>query len=167
MKRILTIFLAIFISISSSAQIQNKLLGFTLGTTTKTAVYNYYKNNHTKVIKNNDDYVVEKVKFAGQVWDYTFFSFHKGKLYSVYFNKSDFFTSLAVLDGLWEHLSTTLMNKYGDYCLNTSSEKIMFSDGKTDVSITYNYLDGHKGIGLMYTNRGLRVQKDEADDNEL
>ena len=79
MKKVLAIFLAFIIGLSMSAQIQNKLLGFTLGTSTKYEIRNKYKNERS--FSEEDSFImVRDIRFASQHWDYVAFYFFENKL---------------------------------------------------------------------------------------
>ena len=80
MKKVLVIFLALIIGLSMSAQIQNKILGFTLGETTKSEVYNKYKNEPLFVEDESGILGIGGLQFAGQVWDIVSFEFENNSI---------------------------------------------------------------------------------------
>ena len=65
MKRFFIIAIALFFGVSMSAQIQNKILRFTLGTSTKNEVIDKYKNEKI-FVEEGYDICVGNLEFAGQ-----------------------------------------------------------------------------------------------------
>ncbi len=170
MRKCLITFLALVLGLSMSAQIQNKILGFTLGSTSKTTVYNYLKTNHIKFIKEeNGEYCAEKVKFAGTLWEFVWFTFYDGKLYNVDFSLSDYSTPVQTMDLIYKRLDNTLISKYAryyDYDKSTNERKL-YSDNVTQISFTYRYFQGSKSLGIMYTYLPLFNSKQSSDADEL
>ena len=170
MKKVLAIFLALIIGLSMSAQIQNKFFGLTLGKTTKTTVYNYLKKNNIKFTTTEDgDYRARKMKFAGEVWENVWFSFYNGIFYSVYFQTSEDYKSIELMDVIHRKLDNSLKNKYAIYYdpYESRSDKIVYSDNVTRVGLTYNYFEGVKHLGLMYHDLDLFYKQWESDADEL
>lgn len=165
MKRILAISLALIIGLSLSAQIQNKILGFTLGETTKSEVYNKYKSQEL-FTELDGDIAVGNLKFAGQVWDVTLFRFYNDKLMVVQFSVSESTTPLTILESLWVDFKYKLENKYSDYYINSLTDFILFSDFKTDLSLSFFDVNG-MGLNLSYSDCALREQYKQAEEDEL
>jgi len=168
MKRIITIFLALFIGLSMSAQIQTKILGFTLGTTNKSTVLNQYKTKIKKASYAEDTYDLQNVEFAGYKWDLVSFAFHKGKLYAVYFTMSSSHTPVSIIDLSWNSLKNSLYNKYSRYYSNRStSNTIEYSDRKTEVILMKKTYQGKGFLSLTYRDKYMYQQIVNARDIEL
>ena len=167
MKKALAIFLAFIIGLSMSAQIQNKLLGFTLGTTTKAEVYNKYKNE-SNFIADGDEYYLLDTKFAGSKWDLVSFYFFHNKLAGVSFADLEHSTPMQLMESIWTDLKDKLRNKYSNYLIPTSPDMILYSDGITNVSLKLTDL-GSSGMGLIlyYSNRALTEGKMDEEEGEL
>lgn len=153
-----------------SAQIQTKVLGFTLGSTTNTTIYNHFKKNNKKVIKLDDgSYQVPKVQFAGIVWDSAFFCFYKSKLCGIYFICSEDFNLKATLDVMWNDLSNRLNNKYGLYysSSNSTPSRKEYCDDKIKLSLEYSYSQSRNVINLSYIHCPLWKQRVLSIDDEL
>lgn len=170
MKRIILIGLLLLNVLASSAQIQRKFLGFTLGSTSKTAVYNYLKTNHIKFIKNEEgEYCAEKVKFAGEIWEYVWFSFYNGKLYNVDFSISEYSKPIESMDLIYKRLDNSLSRKYAiyyDYNESTSERKV-YRDNTIQISFLYRYFQGSKSLSIMYTYLPILNSIVSSEDDEL
>lgn len=165
MKKVLAIFLALIIGLSMSAQIQNKFLGFTLGTTTKSEVYNKYKNEKDLIVEGDDIYVGD-LKFAGQVWDITTFRFYNNRLMAIQFSITDRNTPESLMESTWEIFKGKLWNKYSDYYFTSStSDFILYSDGNIDLTLSRSVVG--KGVNLLYCDCVLREQQKISEDSEL
>ena len=167
MKRYLTILLALVIGLSMSAQIQRTFLGFTLGTTTKSEVYEKYKGNDNFSEDKDGGYSVTNIEFAGQKWDIANFDFSDDLLLSVHFSMLSMFTSESILDSVWENLRLKLMEKYGDYNYFSTSEYLLFKDDATKLSITNSYAGGYKVLLIKYTDSALKDKQTQVNDSEL
>jgi hypothetical protein len=167
MKKVFAIFLALIIGLSMSAQIQRTFLGFALGTTTKSEVYNKYKDEKYFLEYDNGDYAVGALEFAGQKWDVTTFAFYNNRLLSVHFALLEYSTPLSILDSKWDDLKARILNKYGDYNYYFDSEYLLFTDNKTRISLSYLYATDTKALGLMYTDEALKEQQRKEEDSDL
>lgn len=167
MKKVLAIFLAFIIGLSMSAQIQNKLLGFTLGTTTKPEVRNKYKYDKGFNEDSSGDIFVKNIRFASNDWDYVHFHFYNNKLSSVDFSNVEPFTSIPIMESRWYNLKDRIYNKYGDYYLRTQSSMIMYSDGVTSIALNLSDDTGGMILMLYYSNDALIRQELQAGDDEL
>ena len=166
MKKVLAIFLAFIIGLSMSAQIQNKILGFTLGSTTKTEVYDKYK--HEKHFQERSEgYSVGGLEFAGQKWDITSFNFYNNQLSNIQFSLVDLGTPVYVMDSVWDYLRLTLLDKYGDYNYFSTSEYLFFEDGKTNLAISYKYAGENKALVLIYSDSALKELQRQSEENDL
>ena len=155
-------------TIAVSAQIQRKILDFSLGVTTKTQVLNYLKSHHYKYSHNEDgEYVVEKIKFAGHIWPVAYFSFYKGKFYCVDFRDSDSFTPKETLELVWNSINQSLCRKYSAYSNTIDNDYIDFSDNRTSVSLDHRYLMGGRTLAIMYIDLINNRQKIKEDEDEL
>lgn len=170
MKKVFVIFLTLIIGLSMSAQIQNKILGFTLGSTSKTTVYNYLKSNNIKFSKNeNGEYWAKKVKFAGEIWESVWFSFYDGKLYNVHFYISEDSKSIQLMDAIYGKIKKSLDNKYSDYYMynESTNERHYYFDNVTRIIFSYSYFQGVKSLDLMYSNMPIFSRKLASEEGEL
>ena len=169
MKRTILILAAIIIGLSMSAQIQNKFLGFTLGSTTKSEIYNKYKNAELLKVDEMGDISVGNLVFADTRWDFTTFNFYNNILYSVQFSLSEELTSLALMNSAWDSFNTKLWNKYSDYYIanNSTSEMKIYIDGKIGLSLFYMGEPFRRIMGLQYLDINLYLQRSQAADDEL
>ncbi len=169
-RRTLLTLTLLLCTLVASAQIQRKFLGFTIGVTSKTTVYNYLRNNNIKFSKNEkDEYLAKKIKFAGEVWDYVWFSFYNGKLYNLDFYIDEDSTPIQTMDLIYNRLDYTLSNKYAsyfDYNKSTSERKV-YNDNITKITFRYEYIEGSKSIAIMYTYLPLLNHKLSSDADEL
>ena len=155
-------------AVIATAQIQRKILDFTLGVTTKTQVLNYLKRHHCHYSLNEDgEYVVNKISFAGHNWPIAYFSFYNGKFYCVDFRDSDGFTSTETLELVWKRFNNSLNKKYSIYSVSIKDDYIEFSDYKTNVSLDYRYSYGSKSLSIMYYDIYLFKQKNKSEESEL
>ena len=167
-KRFYFLIAFLLCAVITTAQIQRKILDFTLGVTTKTQVLNYLKNHHFNYSLNEDgEYVVQKITFAGHNWPIAYFSFYKGKFYCVDFRDSDSFTPAETLELVWKRLNNSLNKKYSIYSISTKDDYIEFSDNKTNVSLDHRYSFGGKTLAIMYYDIYLVNQKYTCEESEL
>lgn len=168
MKRIISIVLLLVCVLTASAQIQRNFLGFTLGVTTKSVVYNKYKHNKSLQINEDGDLRVSNITFAGQKWDLVLFKFANNKLQAVSFFSTEPNTTITEMDMAWNRLSENLLIKYGKYYRDSStSEHLMFTDGKTNLSLSYSVIEYYKGLSLFYFDRKLFNQQTQKEFDEL
>lgn len=169
MKRIISIVLLLVCVLTASAQIQRNFLGFTLGVTTKTQVYNYLKTHHYKFTKQTyeDGYQVENVSFGGYHWTALFITFYKNKLSSVSFYDSDDFKPQELLEANYKYLSSSLDNKYYLYLSEQSSNEKHYTDGIVECALEYSYSMNAMMLSLRYYYRPLLKQDMIDDDSEL
>ena len=170
MKKVLAIFLALIIGLSMSAQIQTKILGFTLGTTSKTSVLNHYKTRITRVNHNADEtYRIQDVNFAGLIWDYAYFAFVNDKLYRVSFQSSSNNIPASLLDLDWENLKSSLNKKYSQFYLSnrSTSEIKEYSDGTTYLTLNYEFFMDRMILCISYSNEYLLHQTVKAAEDDL
>ena len=168
MKRELVIFLAFIIGLSTSAQIQTKIFGFTLGTSTKAEVYNKYKYE-SNFLDSEDCYCIADKKFAGYEWDLVSFYFFNNKLAGVSFTSLEPSTPLHIIESEWTVLKDKLGNKYSNFFIPTSADMILYSDGITNIVLKFGDLagSGQYGLILYYSNRALTEGKMDAEEDEL
>ena len=154
--------------ITATAQIQRRILGFTLGVTTKAQVLNYLKNHHYKYsLRKNGEQVASNITFAGYNWQDTYFSFYKGKLYCVDFRDDGEYTPEELLTEVWDRVKNSLNRKYSLYSISSKDDNIEFSDNKTYVGLKYKYIFGSKSLSIMYFDIYLFNQCSNSEYNEL
>ena len=155
MKRIIIIFIVLFIPLASMAQIQRSLMGCTLGSSDKSSVLALYPTCQIGMTDVEDAFcpglpihlntakgspLIElNVAFAGIDWSYAYFGFYSNTLCEVFFGSGEYPSA-----GDWNSLKRSLISKYGKYQKDHSTysaddykiEYYIFSDGKT--RIVYN-----------------------------
>lgn len=149
MKRIISIVLLLVCVLAASAQIQRNILGFTLGETTKTQVYDYLKENQYNITDNpiKDGCMINtKVEFLGYTWAKVFISFFDDKFYSVSFYDDDEYALPAMLKERFTKLSRTLNLKYFYYFQDDQEDSKYYSDDKV-------YLVLHRDIDSLTGKR--------------
>lgn len=169
MKKVLAIFLSFLIGISMSAQIQNKILGFTLGTTTKSQINNKYNDESILIEDELGSISVGNIVFAGQKWDIVTFYFYNNILESIQFCETEVLTPRYLMQSIWDGIKNSLWNKYSEYLIEDSSpEFILYSDGITDLALSYSNtpLD-EKGLALRYYDQSLRKLRMQAEEDDL
>ena len=164
MKRILAISLALIIGLSLSAQIQNKILGFTLGKTTKSQVCKSYKKNYMFRELSDGNCIVFDERFAGYEWHNVQFSFYKGILYKVRLEDHNQYDNKTT----WESLKKSLNKKYGKYFISEIKEDeitdaIFYSDDKTALKLSSNVFM----TTLQYIDIEIAKQKIDDEESEL
>ena len=142
---------------TSYAQIQTKILGCRVGSSTANEVMSilnqqgyaiYYCGQHSFVSASGirscgEDYQIRgSILFGGICWDYVRFTFVGGKLAKVSF-------SCIEKDGLYSKLLSNLKNKYSRYYENYLFQR--FRDGYTEISLTSGGF-----LGLHYSNIKLQ-----------
>lgn len=168
MKRTLSICLLLLCVLSASAQIQRNFLGYTLGSTTKSVIYNKYKTNKLFHRYANGDFCVGDITFAGQKWDVVMFEFTNNKLASIQFFLTEPISSISEMDIVWDRLSGRLLEKYSDYYREAStSDVLQFVDSKTFLSLMYRSINYSKGLALRYSDRDLTRQQTQSEIDEL
>ena len=167
MKKVLAIFLAFIIGLSMSAQIQNKLLGFTLGKTNRSEVYNKYKNDTYFIEKEDGSICSTDVTFAGHEWDMVVFNFVDNKLSAVAFSDIETETPVKIMESTWKSLKERLWNKYSKYYENTTDDMILYSDDTNKLVLRFSDSTGRLLLLLYYTNIALTVQQMQAEEDEL
>lgn len=152
----------------ATAQIQRKILDFTLGVTNKAQVINHLKSHRFKYSINNDgDIVVDNVAFAGHNWPGVFLNFYNGIFYLVSFRDNESFTPKEIMESVWKRIRNTLNSKYHIYLESSNENEIEFSDNKTTVSLKYEYIIYNKSLSIMYYDVNLFIKKIKSDDSEL
>lgn len=115
MKKALAIILSFVFGLSMSAQIQNKLLGFKLGKTNRSEVYNKYKNDQYFMENADGSICTSDINFAGHDWDMVTFHFVDNKLSSVAFSDIETETPIQIMESMWSNLKDKLWTKYSSY----------------------------------------------------
>jgi hypothetical protein len=170
MKKLGFIFvLTLFVNICATAQIQRHFFDFTLGVTTQKEVSKYFEKNGKELINIDDEYIVDNVKFAGNIWTCAAFYFHEGKLMRVIFLDNENSSSNQGLDSLWKRLSNTISDKYSSYYNEKVSKEnyLVYDDDQTIVVLHYETFEGRKSISIMYNDRDLCDKVREEMNNDL
>ncbi len=167
MKKVLAIFLAFIIGLSMSAQIQNKLLGFTLGKTNRSEIYNKYKNDRYFMERADGSICTGDIKFAGHEWDMVAFTFVDNKLSSVAFSDIETETPVSIMESTWQNLKDKLTKKYSQYYEKTTYDMILYSDDNNKLGLSFSETSGRMLLMLYYTNIALNLQQIQADEDEL
>lgn len=168
-----TILFSIFLMICSmdmTGQIQRTFFGLNLGVSTRKEVENVFKAKQKKIwFPEDDSFSVRYLSFGGNKWPAVYFYFYNKKLYLIYFSDTERFTEKNTLYAVWKRLDVSLMSKYQDYFKDDKStlyEK-EFIDNRTRLKFGYRYVDGIKGITLMYTDLRLQYEMFRNEEDEL
>lgn len=148
----------------TSAQIQTKFFGCTLGQTTlATAIANLRARNILFVVNPDGSILITDCRFGGYTWTLTSFYFYEGRLYSVLFMNDG-----AVDIELYNSLVTTLDKKYSKYKYESKSDRSKYQDDKTRVTTGYkdNLLNA-KCFALSYIDKHLDDLQNEAEEDEF
>ena len=115
MKRISLILFALVICMVANAQITNKIWNLTLGISGKQQVINAINPHNLQIRDKGVDYIncssSTSFDFGGESWDYARFRFYNGKLYSISFRYTTFFSVRESFD----RLKNSLNKKYYSY----------------------------------------------------
>lgn len=168
MKRTIFVGLLLLCVLAASAQIQRNLLGFTLGTTTKSVVYNKYKTYKSFSKDEYGNYTVSDIVFAGEKWDYVSFEFTNNKLEAVQFVMAEPFSSKNEINTAREKFNSMLWEKYSEYInVISDSDSKVFCDNKTDLIFIYRIIDYNACISIRYSDRELFDQSSQKEMDEL
>lgn len=172
MKRFILVLLTSIICIYAQAQITNKIWNLTLGVSNKQQVTNVINSHNLQIRDKGADYITcssnTSFNFGGESWNYAKFRFYKGKLYSISFSYTTFFSVRESFD----RLKNSLDSKYSRYIkgqdLTTYGDwYIDYDDGKTTIDLTYNIEQGNDFVGIMYYDNALMIKQAKASDSEL
>lgn len=169
MKRYILLLVIAACNIAAYSQIQNKILGSTLGVTPKSTVIQRLKSRGYKINYVEKNTIrIDNVSFGGFTWASAYMDFHNGKLYVVDFSDSEFFTPKKSLNLRYESLSQSLDKKYSAY-KEPEDDYATYSDGKNYVRIKYEYseITHNWGISLMYINVALQESSVKESESEL
>lgn len=172
MKRFIVAIIAFIICICAQAQITNKIWNLTLGVSNKQQVTNVINTHKLQIRDKGADYITcsssNSFEFGGESWNYAKFRFYNGKLYSISFSYTTFFSVKESFD----RLKNSLDNKYSSYIKDKDFTTygdwyIDYSDGKTTIDLTYNIEQGRDFVGIMYYDNALMLKHSKASDSEL
>lgn len=150
-----------------SAQIQRTFFGFTLGTTTKSEVYNKC-NGSVKITEIRGGYQIWPLSFGGYDWTGANLLFYKNKLYQVLLYSRGYATRDK--DEIWNELNAKLKKKYFQYYSSSSTlDDVWYIDNYTYLNLEFIYYNNISECQrrLIYTDRALYTQKKIDEDNEL
>lgn len=175
MKKIILLIFASLVCIISHAQINNKIIGLTLGKSTQQEVNTILrKYNLPKYEENSTDvynYIIcygKQFQLIGQTWDYAKFYFLDNKLYTISLSCiGDQRYTLSVFN----HLKKILDDKYSNYFIDDSMEDgdryIDYNDGITSIQLSLMKGGGYFNIGLRYYNNKLVQEEYNRKKNNL
>lgn len=169
-KIILVCLLSLICSIDMAGQIQRKFFGLNLGVATRQEVINVFKAKQKEIwLPGDDHFSVRDISFGGNRWPVIYFYFYNNKLYLIYFSDTDRFSNVNKLNAIWERLDVSLSSKYKDYYDDKQSTlyKKVFNDNRTRLNFDYKYVDGIKGITLMYTDIRSQYEMFMNEEDEL
>ena len=169
MKKNILFFIMLVISLCVNAQIQRNICGSKLAYSSKNDVVTYFKNKNIKTTWKDGALIVNQLKFAGQTWEEARFSFHKGKLYQVFFTSSSLTESKELLDGKWDYYSDLIKNKYSKYFISSMSadKDLLYYDDITLLKLVYSYYQGRWIFSIIYTDSNLLDDINASVDSEL
>ena len=151
MKKTILILIIVFItSLSGFAQIQNRILGCTLGVTSQQATISTLKSRGLNVVKyeGNDLYgsgdvtfyqIKDGVSFGGYNWSDAKIRFINGKFASILFQ------TYGASDAQYNKLKSTIISKYKRYQKDFGNNPY-FQDGKTEIILMNNSSNGWMSI---------------------
>lgn len=157
-------------SIEMAGQIQRKFFGLNLGISTRQEVISVFKAKQIKIwLPKDDHFSVRDINFGGNKWPVVYFHFYNNKLYLVYFSDTERFTVENTLNAVWKRLDVSLAAKYKDYYNDTQSTlyQKVFNDNRTRLNFDYKFVEGIKGITLMYTDIRLQNEMFIKEEDEL
>ena len=172
MKRISLILFALVICMVANAQITNKIWNLTLGISGKQQVTNAINAHNLQIRDEGVDYITcsssTSFDFGGKSWNYANFQFYNGKLYSISFSYTTFFSVRESFDRLKNSLNKKYYSYIKDKDLNTYGDwYIYYDDGKTTIYLTYNIEQGKDFVGIMYSDDALMLKQANKSDSEL
>lgn len=156
----------------AQAQITNKILGLTLGVSSKALVKQIISDYKLTAKVQGSDVIgctaPNTFEFGGFNWTSIVFTFYKGKLCAVTFLNDKSPASGEAFDSL----KITLYDKYSNYLTRNDSYSngnkwIEYDDGKTTLSLSYDFRNYRHNVGLLYCDRALFDMKTESDKSEL
>lgn len=166
-KILLSLFICLCATLTISAQIQRTFFGLTLGVSTKSDVERFYKEHGVVFDENNN--VINNVRFGGTRWGGFSCSLVNGILYQVIFMENELSSSKENVNIVWDNFSNALYSKYSQYYSNSlsKSESSTYIDEKTMIRISNESMSGYDCVGISYTDLELMGKKIQVDQNEL
>lgn len=153
MKKILSIFICLFLTIIAQAQMSHTFFGATLGVSTKQQTINALMDKKVNVIGNTETGIMAKnVRFDDVTYDQMFMHFYNGKLSEINFLNDD---------GLGYNVINLLADKYTRkypsyrYYFTNSSSGYMFDDDVMQIIITND----------MIIFRDMKIIEQQQKDN--
>lgn len=163
MKKIISLTLMIITALAINAQINTRILGVTLGQSTKQQVRSAMKQKGYRCIEFADGGLGIQPRnglyFGGQLWEVVFFWFYNNKLSTIGFEFKGYNS-----DEYFELLKEKLYNKYSKYYTQEMEETIFFEDNKSRIILDVE--DGYI-LRLDYSNKRLSALKEQSQENEL
>lgn len=170
MKKIILTLLAGFVFFTSSAQIQRKILGFTLGVTPKSTVVQRMKaQGYIHTTDPDGAYIYNNVKFGSVMWSYVSISFYQNKLFQVWFQNNSIQSDYNTLKSQYQTLKITLDEKYGLYFDSEISEgtNLYYSDNITNIMFSLREYRGTNYLSISYEDNVLKTSQKKSERNEL
>lgn len=161
MKKLILIVFALFVSITSFAQIQKKIFGCTLGTTTYQQVEKILESNYRNPWFDGSRTILEfdKIEYGGYYWSDVTFTFHKKVLYSVTFKGSNY-TSTRNCPNDFTELESDLRKRYGQY---ENSEG--YDDGTVVIKTSFYQKDKYQSATIVYEYKPFSKEKQKENEN--
>lgn len=162
MKKLILIIFALFMSITSFAQIQKKVFGCTLGTFTYNQVERTLENNYENPWFDGSRTILgfDNIEYGGYYWHKVTFKFYKKVLYSVTLEGSNFTTSRNCPNN-FEDLEADLRRRYSQY---QTSEG--YDDGTVVIKTAFfeNPQHNYKSATITYEYKPF-TKKKQAENN--
>lgn len=164
-----------FVCLTAFAQIQDRILGFHLGVSSKQTVITKLKHRGYKIDYEQDNRIgINNVIFAGYSWHYVRIEFQDNKLFSIDFVNRSSVSSLEVINYQFEMLSMQMHLKYFEKYYdpdksssNANHDSSWYSDGTNLVAISKSLQNGEWWISLGYYNSFLGKRQMESNFDEL
>ncbi len=160
MKRFLLFSFFIFSSLILTAQIQRRILGQTIGVSTKNEVFEslqdkkaYYHN-----VNGYEAVCIDNTRFGGYCWGIVCFLFYYDKLSHVLFTSPEG-DSIKI----WSDLKETLSTKYKEYIVEDEEDNQTYIDRYTILST--HYRNGR--AALCYGDKELVKARGDDENDEL
>lgn len=159
MKKYILLIFALFISITSFAQIQKKVFKCTLGTTTYNQVERILENNYKNPsFDGSRTYLnLENVEYGGYVWHTVTFNFHNKVLYSVTLEGSN-----AATRQDFSGLEADLRSRYSQYITSEG-----YDDGTVVIKTSFfeNPQFNYKSASVKYEYKPFTKKKQKENES--
>ncbi len=163
MKKIILILIMMAVCLTGYSQLNNKIWGLTLGSSTRQQAKNVLQAKGYPFDEFDEGatlgvFLDGGISFGGVTWDFVFLQFYNNTLYSIGFNKED--------DGdYWFDVLKEKLDRKYDYYRNTEEiDKVSYRDDDTWIICFYNE---ENLLRLIYSDTLLMELAMGDEDDEL